>query len=58
MICDIAAICPPPANPAKRAIWNGYVEAILSREGQKLFDKFGVNTPNRMTGFLACVCQP
>ena len=55
---DIAAICPPPASPAKRAIWNGYVEAILSREGERLLDRYQLTTPDRMIGFLACVCKP
>lgn len=50
---DLIAVCPPPKAGPRREIWDGYVKAILSPEGRKLFEKFHINTPLRMTHLLA-----
>lgn len=55
---DIVAVCPPPKSGSKRAIWDGYVAALLSPEGVRLLRSYGITTPNRMIGLVACVFAP
>jgi len=53
----LSKLCPRPANAAKARIWDGYVEALTSEEGAKLFSKFGITTKQRMAMFLSQVCH-
>lgn len=49
----LAKLCPRPSNGPKAKIWDGYVGAIVSDEGQALFQKFGVTTKLREAHILA-----
>lgn len=55
---DLIAICPRPKSGAKRAIWDGYADAILSPEGVRLFKQYGCYTPARMAMFMGAVVAP
>lgn len=55
---DIVAICPPPRGGQKRLVWNSYVAALTSSEGERLLKSYGVDTPNRLVGLMACVIAP
>lgn len=55
---DLIAICPPPKSGSKRAIWDGYVAALTSPEGDALLAKFEIDRPNRLIGLVACVFAP
>lgn len=45
-------LCPRPSDGAKRAIYDAYIEAIVSPEAEALFLKFGVTHDRRLAHFL------
>lgn len=49
----LTVVCPPPTSQAKRPIWDGYVNALESVDGKRLFDEFNINTPLREAHLLA-----
>lgn len=53
---DIVVVAPPPKKPWKRAIWNGYVSALISAEGAALLSRYRVNSPLRLRHALATMC--
>jgi predicted chitinase len=50
---DLIAICPPPKSGLRREVWEGYVKAMTSAQAKKLFEKYEINTPLRLSHLLA-----
>lgn len=46
-------LAPRPSNAAKAKIWDGYVDALISPEGNALFQKYAVTNSQRMAHFLS-----
>lgn len=55
---DLLAVCPRPKDTALRKVWDGYADAMLSPEGENLFQQYQVNTASRMVMFLGAVVAP
>jgi len=51
----LQSLCPRPKGGAKGAIWDGYVDALLSPRGLALLNMYGVTTKLRVAHLLAQV---
>lgn len=49
----IQRICPRPANARMAAIWDGYVDALLSPAGLALLDRYEITTDRRWCYLIA-----
>jgi putative chitinase len=50
-------IAPRPSNPAKAKIWDGYMDALTSPEGARIFTQYGIDkSPQRLVFILANMC--